>query len=194
MKVRARLYNGNMNLMQNIVRRDASIYGFEGLIVVPVVESGQQMIGETELGYASAKVTEDMVEAWGVTADEVIDAAIDSIDYTIETVKQALIETMGMDDIPREILDAMIPDAPMLVVSNPTKYYGASSIIPATKELINRFPNGFRVLPSSVHEVLVVPMEDGGDSKNLNEIVNQVNANVLKASDFLSNDVYEFTE
>lgn len=188
-KVRARLYNGNTNLMPNVVRRDASIYGFEGLMVVPVVE-----LGETDLGYASAKVTEDMVETWGVTADEVIDAAIDSIDYTIKTVKQALIESMGMDDMPREILDAMIPDAPMLVVSNPTGYYGASSIIPATKELIKRFPNGFRVLPSSVHEVLVVPMEDGGDSKNLNDIVNQVNANVLKASDFLSNDVYEFTE
>ena len=188
-KVKARLYNGNTNLMPNVVRRDASIYGFEGLIVVPVVE-----LGETELGYASAKVTEDMVEAWGMTADEVIDAAIDGIDYTIETMKQVLIETMGMDDMPQEILDTMIPDTPMLVVSNPTRYYGASSIIPATKELIKRFPNGFRVLPSSVHEVLVIPMEDGGDSNDLNEIVNQVNVNVLEASDFLSNDVYEFTE
>lgn len=180
-KVRARLYNGNMNLMPNVVRRDASIYGFEGLIVVPVIES--------------TKVTEDMVEAWGMTADEVIDAAIDAIDYTIETMKQVLIETMGLDDMPQELIDAMFPDAPMFVVSNPTKYYGASSIIPATKELIKRFPKGYRVLPSSVHEMLVVPMEDGGDSKQLNEIVNQVNTElVLKDGDFLSNDVYEFTE
>ena len=189
-KVRARLYNGNTNLMPNVVCRDASIYGFEGLIVVPVVE-----LGETDLGYASAKVTEDMVEAWGITADEVIDAAIDNIDYTIETIKQVLIETMGLDDMPQELIDAMFPDAPMFVVSNPTKYYGASSIIPATKELIKRFPKGYRVLPSSVHEMLVVPMEDGGDSKDLNEIVNQVNTElVLKDGDFLSNDVYEFTE
>lgn len=182
--IRLRLYNGNKYLEDDVVRVSAEPYGFDGLVIVPIIA-----LGEMEKGYATAKITESMLEIMEVTTDEVITKGIENTNYIIKTMKQMLLEDMGIDeDDPMAIM--MPDDTGMYVVTNREMTCGASSIIPATKELIKMFPNGYTVLPSSIHEVIVVPTDGNGDT--LNDIVKTVNENVLNSEDYLSDDIYEF--
>ena len=78
------------------------------------------------------------------------------------------------------------------VVTNREKCYGAASIIAAKKELAKRFPDGYIVLPSSIHEVLIVSKDIGEGSELLN-MVKEINATAVSPEDKLSDNVYEMT-
>lgn len=189
--IKARLYNAEAEI--KAIKRSAEPYGFDGLVIVPVIEYGEVADDGT---FASTKVTSELIEMWGVTEDEVFEVALANLDYTITTIRDILAESLRKNGMPEELIEMMLPPdneaMPMWVVTNATKFYGASSVIPATKELIAKFPEGYVALPSSVHEVIIVPKADH-DTEDLNDIVRQVNSTVLDDKDYLSDDVYEFT-
>ena len=85
---------------------------------------------------------------------------------------------------------------PVYSLSNKEGLNGASTILyPQVQEdLKKEFPNGYYVLPSSIHEVLIVDqsfVEEPLDLFALKEAVLEVNYQVVDPSEFLSNEVYE---
>ena len=168
--------------------RPADDYGFEGLILTPIIE-----VGETEEGFATIPITEEVIELLGVTEDEIYAKGIENIKYTIKTLKEVMIGMMFPDGLPEEMEDDLFPDMSIYVVSNEENFYGAAAAIAATSELIKKFPEGYIVLPSSIHEVIVVP-KGIGDTEYLNDMVKEINAGVVSEKDRLSDDIYEFTE
>jgi hypothetical protein len=46
------------------------------------------------------------------------------------------------------------------------------------------------ILPSSIHEVLVIPMEEAPDLSSLNALVREVNANYVDVEEILSWQAY----
>ena len=71
---------------------------------------------------------------------------------------------------------------PVYSLSNKEGLNGASTILYAQvqEDLKKEFPNGYYVLPSSIHEVLIV-----------DQSFVEVNYQVVEPSEFLSNEVYE---
>ena len=63
-------------------------------------------------------------------------------------------------------------------------------------EVLNKleqlFPEGFYVLPSSVHEVLIVPDNGEMEPKMLGEMVREVNKNEVERQEVLSDRVYSY--
>lgn len=68
---------------------------------------------------------------------------------------------------------------------------GAIAIIKAKERLAQMYPNGYYVIPSSVHEMLVLNM-DYTDEDTITGIIRDVNANVLDPKDYLSDHAYVF--
>lgn len=88
----------------------------------------------------------------------------------------------------------MLSDGPqMYVVSNTSKIFGAISIIfDSTREkLRNAFPNGYMVLPSSIHEVIITEIKD---KSMLDNMVNEVNEAQVIEEEQLSNRAYMFID
>lgn len=168
------------------VSRSAGEYGFDDLIIVPYVDV--DLGGEGIRG--AIKITANHMEKWGVTKRSLMDAAI------ANTKKQnAVIESLGgfvsqMWDLGCDLPDDL--NGP-LIVSNKEKVYGASAILGGMKQLKERFAEGFYVIPSSVHEVLVMPKSfpNGGEDA-LNQMVREVNATGVLPEEVLSNHVYSF--
>jgi hypothetical protein len=183
--IKARLYGTNKETKG--IYRNAEPWGFDGLNLIPIIE-----IGETPEGMATMQIPKELVAEWGITEDEVYEIAIQNLDYRIRTMKEVMLSMMPVDDMPKELIDEMFPPTPfdLYVISNKNNVCGASSIIPATKELIERFPNGYIVLPSSIHEVIVVPNTD--DEEIYNDMVRQVNAGIVSEDERLSDDIYKF--
>lgn len=178
----------NVNAEQIGVYRSAKEYGFEDLNIVPYV-----IIDETEDGVMSTRITEDICRMWGVTATEVIDQGIENLDYTIQNMSVLMRKIAREDGMPEDLIDIMFPDTDtgMYIVTNEKTLNGASSIIPAQKELKERFPQGYFVLPSSKHEVIVVPRRHGFNIDAFKEMVTDINGSQVDEKDRLSDNAYE---
>lgn len=178
----------NVNAEQIGVYRSAKEYGFEDLNIVPYV-----IIDETEDGVMSTRITEDICRMWGVTATEVIDQGIENLDYTIQNMSVLIRKIAREDGMPEDLIDIMFPDTDtgMYIVTNKKRLNGASSIIPAQRELNRRFPQGYYVLPSSKHEVIVVPRRYGLNIDEFKEMVTDINGSQVNEKDRLSDNAYE---
>ena len=176
--LRARLYNKATNAE---VYRSAEAYGYDDLIIVPVIELGELLNGTS----GSIKVNNAILSKYGVAEDELIDTALKN--STKETEVVSLFETIcamtGMTPMP-----GMPGDDGTMVVSNEKKMYGAIGVICKAKELAEKFPDGYVVLPSSVHEVLIRPYDEHVEA--LSEMVNVVNDSAVDPEEQLGNRAY----
>lgn len=172
-RLRARLYH-QTTLAE--VYRHATDYGFDDLIIIPYIQFNPE---------ASIKVTSDLLSSWGVSADKVIDIAIENTkaDVVYKNMNEILVEIMG-----EEALSLMPENSALLtVVTNKSKMFGAISIIYLLDTFKEKFPNGFIIIPSSVHEVIVANIKD-----DVSDMVRSVNASALNPEDVLSDHVYFF--
>ena len=155
--LRARLYNQQTNAE---VYESAEQYGFDDLIIVPYLEltiNGQR---------GGATVTNALLKAWGIKKHAVINAAKTNSERYSEFSLRA------MEDILREINGEDFPTAnvPMYVVTNRLGCFGAFGVIALADEIRKQFPDGYAVIPSSVHEVIVIP----SDSKMYDDVKNLI--------------------
>ncbi|MBQ8799912.1 MAG: hypothetical protein IJZ55_10140 [Lachnospiraceae bacterium] len=83
----------------------------------------------------------------------------------------------------------------LYILSNRKKINGATTILypGILKRLGERFEGDFYVIPSSVHEVLVLKNTDGEELSRLNEIVREVNDTQVEPEEVLSHHVYFYS-
>lgn len=177
-KLRARLYNEKTFAE---VQRSAKDYGFEDLIIVPYIDV--ETNGAT--GKGSIKVKRDFLDMWDVSEEEVIDIALEnSAQYVkIETINDMMSRMMGAMTVPLPV--------DILVITNDAQQYGAVSVISKLNYLRERYEDGFCVIPSSIHEVIITP-KNSNDGLALANIIKDVNATVVKPEEVLSDKAYEF--
>ena len=60
------------------------------------------------------------------------------------------------------------------------------------QEVSNKLGEDLYILPSSIHEFIAVPKSLGGDPKEMAEMVRSINADVVKESERLSNQVFYY--
>ena len=88
------------------------------------------------------------------------------------------------------------PENEMLfVLSNEGGWYGAAAVLDdkIMKSVVERVGEEFYVLPSSVHELLVVPLNMGMDVGQLKEMVTSINASEVALEEQLSDNVYRYS-
>ena len=172
-----RLYNQSTKAE---VFKSAKRYGFDDLILVPTINLGA-VNGET----GTIKVTRQMMEIWGVDDKILFKDAIKNTkgDVVVKSMAQLMLEMTGFE----------MPDVGIMVISNKSSVCGASAILGMLPKLKKKFDKGFFVIPSSIHEVLVVPNNDHVDgSMELTKMVKEVNATALSPAEILSDKAYTF--
>ena len=123
-----------------------------------------------------------------------------------EVVKRINAETIRfepMSNLVNRMVEEVIGDASplsikedfMYVLTNLTMTYGASAILTeaARKLILERIPEGkVTMLPSSVHETILIPTVEDEDVEVLVKLVQQVNKTELSKEDMLSDNVYNY--
>lgn len=117
---------------------------------------------------ATLNVNKKMLEVAGITEEEAWHIA--EINTNGETVIKSMGELLGIPDE----MDIM----PLYVVTNHKCIRGASGIL--NKQLLKKFAERYNVdrlivLPSSIHEVLILPYTDDADIKMMSQMVQDVN-------------------
>ncbi len=96
-------------------------------------------------------------------------------------------------DIAGQILDCMAPDRQqeMYVMTNRERSYGASTLL--YRERLRKFAEehgDLYVIPSSVHEVILLPCSDQLSGEDLRELLTDVNSSMLSQEEYLSDHIY----
>lgn len=148
-------------------------------------------------GTASVAVTNDLMNSWNVTLDELHDVAISNLTEvlpsTFKGMTEVMSEMMGMSKEDMEMMGMSTDEEQMYVLSNAMKMNGASALLDKKMmEEIVETVGEFYILPSSIHEVLIVPVKSGMDIETLENMVCEVNATQVQLEERLSDHVYEY--
>lgn len=152
---------------------------------------------------AHTKINYTLMDNWGVSKDKLFLQAFENARMKDEAVLTSISEVIreGYFDIPEttnllhgEEVAQIDSDEMMLVLSNESRSYGATAILyPGVAEKISEFfPQGYYVLPSSLHETLIVPKSARLSARELGAMVREVNDVAVSKEDVLSDRVYEF--
>ena len=142
---------------------------------------------------ALVQVKNPLFGLWGVDVKTLHATALDNtrerLGLSLKSLQDVL-RSLGQVDC-----DPGFPVS-MWILTNDKNLYGASTILlPKAKEMIGEvFGNCCYAIPSSVHEWILVPLNDVSGPADINGIIEEVNATALKPEEFLGDHVYLYDE
>lgn len=171
---------------------------YYGNAVVRQFHDMYQMIS-INYGDYSIVVFNEHLEEYGIKEDEIFADALDSMMKSegIELTSLANIIMPGDESIVEfdEFDDEM---APMWCLSNQLKNYGASVILypGALEKIAETWDDSFYVIPSSVHEFLLIPTREfeimGMDKNHMRGLIKEINRTMVDEKDRLSDNLYYY--
>ena len=141
----------------------------------------------------SVEVTDELMGIWGMEEETLFQQAWRNMEKRQPPVLQDMGAMFG-NLLAGGADFSHKTEGQMFVLTNQGMRYGASALAcPGVMEKISRlFPEGFYILPSSIHEVLIVPKDGELVPKELGNLVREVNQIEVSSDEVLSDRVYEF--
>ena len=141
-------------------------------------------IGETS---GSILIYHTHVKEWKITEDELMAAAEENTPRLYPAKLQPLSSALKTEN------DTVT--VPMFVLSNTGNQNGAAAV--CYKDVLESFSqkteDDLVILPSSVHETILLPLQKSNNMDSLREMVCDINRTVLDRSEFLSDNVYIYS-
>lgn len=147
----------------------------------------------TEAGAGSVLIHNNHADYWGVSHKELLKIAQENtpsiLPYDLRNLGN-WIQEMAPDDASCEFVQEM----PLYVLTNSLKLHGACCILykELLKQVAEKFSSDIVILPSSVHEVLLMPSYYGNTTEELNALVQQVNHDEVQDEEILSDHIYYY--
>ncbi|WP_051206092.1 DUF5688 family protein [Butyrivibrio sp. FC2001] len=186
-KIHAKLVNKSRN---EEYLQGKPFTAIEDLAVIYYIE-----VEKTENGTASIVITDNMLSLYGISLSELHNIALSNMNS-----KDAKFLSMA------EMLKSMMPgvddaldyaDIPMYVLTNNEKLNGATMLLDTDTmdEIAKKIGMSFLILPSSIHETILVPasIAESSGLKNMAEMVIEVNRTQVAPEDILSDHVYRYS-
>lgn len=179
-----------------LVNRDRNREMLEKVPYVPFLDLAVTfhcLVDVPGLGDASIAVHNNHMEQWGTTVDGLYAAAVMNTLVLLSPVIQ------DMDKVLQELLgvtgcEGMSIYKSMYVLSNRKRSHGAACLLykGLVQAVAEKAGADIYILPRSVHEVILVPAEEGDSPAELDRIVREVNERELEPEEFLSDHVYKY--
>lgn len=168
-------------------------------------------LGDTDKGRMSVTISEDLMKHMGIDQKTMFDTAVHNMTEQREPHIGHIFEIMmgltaggnafGTDSFKNDLqklpsseaLEGM--ETPMYVVTTADSFNGSALLFcpKIMDQVAEKYPGGFYVLPSSLHEFMIIPKYDGApDLECLNDMVREINAAEVAPEDRLSDHVHEY--
>lgn len=158
----------------------------------------QCLVSEERFGNASILIHNVHLQLWKVNARELYERALENTPllqgYELADMNSVLEEMKALGGIDDEGIEDMHQEVPMYVLSNKSRVNGASCIL--YKDILKDFAmvvdKDLYVLPSSIHEVILLPSDGTQESEQLKEMVREINQSQVEEEEVLSDSVYYY--
>ena len=145
-----------------------------------------------QTGSSMIKVTDFFLKEWGITEEELHIQAMQNLKedgYSLVSLEQMCEKLMHGTEV--NAVDQM-NETDAFIMTNEQQCYGAAGLL--DQEFMKRITNktSCYIIPSSVHELLLLPLDMAQSSDELNQVVSVVNDTEVQLSDRLSDHVYYY--
>lgn len=158
---------------------------------------------ETAQGNASIQIEKQHLEMWNIDEGLLYDLAkentIRKMPVRCQTVYDIILEILSHDGVRpgQDVIEEFKKRAdqvPMYVLSNQKNYFGAAVIYypGVLKKLGETLRSDLILLPSSVHEVILLPVHGGESPEELNEMIRDINIHQVAEEEVLSDHMYYY--
>ncbi|MCR5204892.1 MAG: DUF5688 family protein [Lachnospiraceae bacterium] len=152
-----------------------------------------------EEGRASILVTNQMMDTMGITHDQLRQDALENAPkikpLVISGMSEVMMELVGVEQAEMMGIVPVDPkDEQMFVATVPDKVHGAGVLAynDFLEQAAERAGGDFFIIPSSIHELLIVPDNGQMDLSSLESMVKEVNATQVAPEDKLTDSVYHY--
>ena len=167
----------------------------EDLAIVYMVD-----LGNNGSGRMTAGITDSLMETYGITKEELHNIAMDNLsraDISFRSMWDVLSELNPVMFSPdNEEMRAEVEPSPMHILTIRDTTFGAAAVLDTATmdDIAQKLGGDYVVIPSSVSEVIIVPInpEMTMSNRQLNEMVHEVNETELAVEDRLSDHVYMY--
>ena len=179
-------YEKNRKLLENIPHKK-----FLDMAVVYYY-----LLSNEELENATILIYNNHLEAWNIDVEELDRIAMENTPVLLKEDLRSITEVLGEMLMKRdpEFRDIQIDEDGdvMYVLSNRSKIFGAAAILysDVLKNFAEKKGLDLYILPSSVHEVILVPKTSDMEWEKLQEMVIEVNSSQVEEIEILSDSVY----
>jgi len=164
------------------------------------------LIEQGELGNATALIYNTHLKTWDIDVNAIYEIAMkntpkllqSNIKKMADIIKELFMQEQNInDDENLDIFNKMDSDdisADMFVLTNISRINGAACML--YEDVLSNFANSIDsdlyILPSSIHEVIIVPQVNNLDKTELCQMVKEVNAEGVADDEILSDHVYVY--
>lgn len=146
-----------------------------------------------EKGTATIPVTEDLIQLWETSLKEIHELAKQNTPKLLPAVFKPM--RIVMEELLGNPCDNIIQaDDIMFVLTNSLRSLGASCILYENTLLHigNFLKENYYILPSSIHEIIIIPESQAPCRETLNEMIIEVNETQVEPEEVLSDHVYYY--
>ena len=145
---------------------------------------------EAAFGRASILIHNNHLDLWGRAAEEVYETAQQNMRRHMPEL------LLPMSELLEELMGVQIEEKEMsfYVLTNKDKLFGASTMLytQQLKVLADQLQSDLMILPSSVHEVLLLPDDCEREYDFYRQMVREVNATQVDPEEILSSSLYRY--
>lgn len=165
-------------LAEDIEARKSEFDGIDQYLFIPITQVNEDTFAMAKMPkVVCEQLSEAGVNAWAVAERNT------KANTSIRTLREIMSDMLGFD--------APVPDDPKAyVITNKIGYNGAGCVI--NKEMIREVTKSDKcvMLPSSVHEVLIIPVDDFDQLDEFSMMVSTINHSEVAPDEVLSNTAY----
>ncbi|HWT73549.1 MAG TPA: DUF5688 family protein [Mobilitalea sp.] len=158
-------------------------------------------------GIGTIRITNEHMEQWNISLKELQAFAIENTRKKFppilrsmeEVIKRMISEEYGDNVLCAEMQNNLFQDTPdqhkMYILSNKKGINGATCLLydNVLSDIAEQLRSDFFILPSSIHEVILVPYDKSISKEALMEMVKDVNRTQVASDEILSDRVYIYS-
>lgn len=202
-KIESKLVFRMVNYEKNEeILKDSPYITFLDLAVVPYVSFQIDCNN-----YGTVLIKNEHLDIWGITKERALKIAAENTPRLLQprirkmedTIRELIDDGVSHETKEYEMLLEEIlkqePQVPMYVLTNPKNLYGASCMVydGVIEMFAEEMGEDVYILPSSIHEVILIPASKALDSLELKAMVQEINETQIPKEEILSNHVYKFS-
>lgn len=152
------------------------------------------LIQNTERGSASILVTNTLLHSWDICLSELYQIA------SLNTPRLLSAELLPMYAMIQELSGDYSEsednkESYMYVLTNTQRYFGAACILYSRvlEDISNQLDEDFYILPSSIHETIILPVSKSSRRDVLDEMIAEINRTQVADEEVLSDHAYYYS-
>lgn len=160
------------------------------------------VLANDKFGMQSALINNDFMKKNNLSEDDLYNLAMKNtrniLPPTITSMNDImykfLIESGCPEAEAQELAQANMDDTHMYVLTNDVSMFGAANILydDVLQDVSQKINGNFYILPSSIHDVIMLPATPDNNPENLAEMVSSINQEEVELGERLSNQVYHY--